>query len=146
MPRIRTLAALVALIAGAAACSADSGLSPTEPGLHRAPGTALGGKTAPQEPTNTANDVLSVYILGQNYIPRNTLCGWIAYASGGTQPYTYSWTRTGAGSGTADGMYWDGQIGYGASYMTLTVTVTDASNNQVSTYMNVLADPLTFTC
>ena len=79
--------------------------------------------TSPAEArTNLLSDPLTVELVGQSPILPNKNCPFTGYASGGTGNYTYYWSATYPGTGTAVGNEW---VGRGSGNFVLTVTVTD---------------------
>ena len=79
---------------------------------------------------------LSVSISGPGQVQKFDTCDWDASVSGGTPPYSYSWTVTSA-SGTSFGDYWEGYLIGGQS--TMTVNVTDANGVQKSAQKSIVA-------
>jgi len=75
-----------------------------------------------------------VDISGPTMMRPNVVCTWTATAHDGTPPYTYDWTEYNYGgtfSQTTSGAS-SAQFGGGDTGVSIGVTVTDASNNQVS--------------
>lgn len=79
-------------------------------------------------PPAAARATLSVSISGGTDIQPNTQCYWWANVSGGTPPYTYSWSGGTALSGTNAVEY----SAQSASSFTVSVEVTDAANQRAS--------------
>jgi Bacterial Ig-like domain (group 2) len=67
---------------------------------------------------------LTASISGPSSVRPNTTCYWWANASGGTSPYSYSWT--GGSNGSASGPDYFARSPSGGSFQ-VTVTVTDAN-------------------
>jgi hypothetical protein len=68
----------------------------------------------------------SVIIDGPTSVRPNTMCAWWAVASGGTTPYTYTWSGPSSNASTG-GEYYGTSPSSGS--FTVTVTVTDANND-----------------
>lgn len=67
----------------------------------------------------------AVWIDGPSSVRPNTMCAWWAIASGGTTPYTYTWSGPSA-NGSLGGEYYGTSPASGS--FTVSVTVTDAAN------------------
>ncbi|HEY0014686.1 MAG TPA: hypothetical protein VGC13_00145 [Longimicrobium sp.] len=118
MPKIIRLLSLLLV---AAAATAFGGSRPAA----AAPGATVEGRDA---------QTFAAVILGPSNIRSYTQCVWTVNTSGGTAPYTYSWSVTnGSGSGDSE---WYGEF-YGTG--TLYLTLTDANNQTVSIRKNVYA-------
>jgi membrane-associated PAP2 superfamily phosphatase len=76
---------------------------------------------------------ITVFISGLRRINSSAYCTWDATASGGTAPYTYSWSTVNGG-GTGYGETWYGHF---PSSGTLTVVVTDALGATGTSTINV---------
>lgn len=76
---------------------------------------------------------LSVFIGGLRRIDSSAWCTWEANVSGGTAPYSYSWSTVGGG-GTGNDETWYGHF---PTSGTLTVQVTDALGATGSQTINV---------
>lgn len=132
MIRIRSILALAALVSAAAACDGTGNRQAplSDPGANRSPRVA-----ARQD--ETVQTVLSAYIYGPSPVQKFDECEWVAVASGGTPPYTYSW-HAGGGAGTAtDETFFGYLIG---STMYLTVKVKDSVNDSVSVTRTILGN------
>jgi hypothetical protein len=79
---------------------------------------------------------LTVSIGGPSPVQKFDTCDWVAYVSGGTSPYSYSWHVSSA-AGTPTDDYWEGYLIGGSS--TMSVTVTDANGVQKTVSRNILA-------
>jgi hypothetical protein len=73
-----------------------------------------------------ADNSPSVIIDGPSRVRPNTMCAWWAVASGGTTPYTYTWSGPSSNASTG-GEYYGTSPSSGS--FTVTVTVTDANND-----------------
>ena len=132
MNRIRPLLAVVALVTAAGACDGSGNRQAplADPGANRSPVVAA-------RHDENVQDVLSAYIYGPSPVQKFDECEWVAVASGGTAPYTYSW-HAGGGAGTAsDETFFGYLIG---STMYLTVKVKDAANDSVSVTRTILGN------
>ncbi|HEX2188966.1 MAG TPA: hypothetical protein VHG51_08725 [Longimicrobiaceae bacterium] len=114
----RKLACCVIAVLGLAACSGDA--------------VAPAGPDAPAR-TVTAASTLTVTISGQYYIQPFDNCTWYASVSGGTPPYSYSWSDAGM-EGTANGSEWVGYANGTGDYI-VSVSVTDAVGRSGSATM-----------
>lgn len=76
---------------------------------------------------------LSVFIAGPDEVPPDDYCTWQAIVTGGTAPYSYSWSGALSGSGG----FVSGSIGQ-SSWLYLTVT--DAGQNQDSNQIFITVD------
>jgi hypothetical protein len=81
---------------------------------------------------------LTVSIGGPSPVRKFDTCDWIAYVSGGTAPYSYSWS-VGSAAGTPTDDYWEGYLI--GSEATFSVTVTDANGVQKTVSRNILGSP-----
>jgi subtilisin family serine protease len=77
---------------------------------------------------------VSVTINGPGTVPARHSCTWNAVATGGTEPYTYSWTVNGNPSGDGSDTL---TITTPSSAFTIAVTATDANSLQGSTSVSV---------
>jgi hypothetical protein len=98
------------------------------------PGTAtiqatIGGVTGSTTITARSSTDPSVTLFGSLVIKPNTSCTWTADGSGGTGPYTYSFSATSPATGSQSGADWTGQS---SSTFNLTATVTDVDGRQGS--------------
>ena len=75
-------------------------------------------------------------ILGPSPVRKFDTCDWLAHTSGGTQPYSCSWSVSSA-SGTPTDDYWEGYLI--GSQSTMTVTVTDANGVQKVVSRTIIA-------
>ena len=74
---------------------------------------------------SVVNPPLGVWIDGPSSVRPNTMCAWWAIASGGTPPYTYTWSGPSANA-SLGGEYYGTSPASGS--FTVSVTVTDAAN------------------
>lgn len=107
------------------------------------PALARGGR----DPGGITIQSLSASISGPSVVGNYTTCTFTSSVSGGTAPYTYSWTMVGATNGylslsgtsnpsvSATGYYYGSWGGTGYAYLVLTVT--DANGLQASPYKRV---------
>jgi hypothetical protein len=79
---------------------------------------------------------LTVGIFGPSQVQKFDTCEWSTSVSGGTPPYSYSWSVSSA-SGTSFGDYWEGYLIGGQS--TMSVTVTDANGVQKTATRSIVA-------
>lgn len=95
-------------------------------------GDVTGSVRAPEAPRSVLT-ALHVFIGGPARINSSVTCTWEASASGGTAPYSYSWSTVGGG-GTGVDETWYGGFPVSGS---LSVTVTDALGATASATRNV---------
>ncbi|HEU4558733.1 MAG TPA: hypothetical protein VFS20_12825 [Longimicrobium sp.] len=99
------------------------------------PGTAtiqatIGGVTGNTTiAVRTSTDPTPQLILGSYAIKPNVTCSWTADGTGGTGPYTFSFSPTSPATGSQSGDTWTGSS---SSTFTLNVTVTDIDGRQGS--------------
>jgi SprB repeat len=97
--------------------------------------TALAAPAAAPAGTVAPSEAVTVFIGGLRRINRQATCTWEANVSGGTAPYTYSWSTVNGGGYGVEATWYGGFPSSG----TLTVTVTDALNATATTTINVAA-------
>ncbi|HEX6037456.1 hypothetical protein [Longimicrobium sp.] len=98
-------------------------------------GAATAAPAAPAPPAESVApaQALSVFIGGLRRINSSAWCTWEANVSGGTPPYSYSWSSVGGG-GSAFGETWYGNFPVSGS---VSVVVTDALGATGSATANV---------
>jgi hypothetical protein len=102
--------------------------------LIAAAATAFGGSRLAASAPRPGTQTFAAVILGPSSIRSYTQCVWRVNTTGGTAPYSYSWSvSNGSGSG---GSEWYGEF-YGAG--TLYLTITDSNNQSVSVLKHVTA-------
>jgi hypothetical protein len=102
--------------------------------LIAAAATAFGGRRLAASAPRAEAQTFAAVILGPSSLRSYTQCVWRVNLSGGTAPYTYTWSASnGSGSGDSE---WYGEF-YGTG--TLYLTVTDGNNQSVSVLKNVFA-------
>lgn len=84
---------------------------------------------------------LSVSISGRSTVKPNVSCEWTAVPSGGTTPYTYSWTKNGSYAGSGSSL----TTSFSSSG-TLGVQVTDGAASQASGSKSITVTSNTTTC
>lgn len=82
---------------------------------------------------------LSATIGGPNEVPDDAYCTWQGFGSGGTAPYSYSWSGVLSGSGST-------KSGTVASSGWLYLTVTDANSATANAQLYVTVDPQADEC
>ena len=89
-------------------------------------GDGASGLLQPTEPRFSLSP--SVQLSGPATVQSNQPCEWYAFASGGTAPYTWSWSQSNGGSGYANPRTstLESYVTWTSGTMTLSVTVTDA--------------------
>lgn len=97
-----------------------------------------GSFMAPNAPPAFASGTMSVSIAGPTAVPPGSACVWSAHVTGGTQPYTYRWTRNNVEVST-DHFYW-GADEPGGDF-SLDLFVWDADNRLAATGFFVTEDP-----
>ena len=86
---------------------------------------------------------VSVTISGPSPVPAYASCPYIGGASGGADPYSYSWSVDGAPAGDGSNLIYYSNSG---TSFTVTLTVTDANGLSGSTAMSVSVDPNLTSC
>ncbi|HEX8905964.1 MAG TPA: hypothetical protein VF771_14030 [Longimicrobiaceae bacterium] len=93
---------------------------------------ARGSATSPTAPRVT---ISGVSISGRNVVPSGELCEFVANVTGGTPPYTYSWSQTwGTGYSLGDTYH---SRSYQSYYLYATVTDADGSTVVGTKYVTV---------
>jgi hypothetical protein len=80
----------------------------------------------------------AVWIDGPSSVRPNTMCAWWAIASGGTTPYTYTWSGP-SSNASLGGEYYGTSPASGS--FTVTVTVTDGANATATASRQVTVSP-----
>jgi len=86
---------------------------------------------------------VSVTISGPSPVPAYASCPYIGGASGGADPYSYSWSVDGAPAGDGSNLIYYSNSG---TSFTVTLTVTDANGLSGSTAIGVSVDPNLTSC
>jgi hypothetical protein len=105
--------------------------------IHATAGSVTGSRNVYVKPG------VSVYITGPGTLRKLDPCLWGAVPTGGTPPYTYTWSKTG-GAGSGSGDTFSGYLV--SSQMNLTVTVTDANGLSKAVTRYIIGDPYASSC
>jgi hypothetical protein len=118
--------------------SSSGQLAPVAAGMVTITANMSGTTGTTTLPVRTDTDP-SVSIDGFPVIPPNTNCTYTAIPSGGTSPFTYTWSVTsGSATGTASGDTWTGQSSATGSSFVLKVVASDADGRKASATKSVL--------
>jgi hypothetical protein len=107
------------------------------PGTATVTATISGVSGTTTVPVRTDTDP-TVSIDGMPVIQPNTACAYTAIPSGGTGPFTYTWSITsGSASGTASGDTWTGSSSVANASFVLKVVATDVDGRKASDTQSV---------
>jgi len=114
-----------------------SGLAVGSADVHATAGGVTGSKTVYVKPG------ISASIVGPSPVRKFDTCVWYVSTSGGTPPYTYSWT-VGSSAGTVTGDTYEGYlIGSQANF---SVLITDANGVQKTVTRSIIGSPTAPLC